>query len=357
MRRPTRFALLTGVLTVFLVCLNAVHAGRFTELLPDDKKPKKESEKKDEKEKKPPRIKKPIIFNTPQADYLCARIKVFPDDNPWKWDVSKLPVAKNSRQMIRAVSADGGLRGCWEMCFIIVPPGQKKVPVKLGRYAGESDPGPYPVPDTMPVQGWPMYGGDLRAHQAATGGDRHAIVLDPWNGKLYEFYHARRTGDGWHADHACIFDLTSNRLRRKGWTSADAAGLPIFPGVIRYDECERGIVKHAMRVTVKRTRRAYLYPARHFASPHTDPDLPRMGERLRLRKDFDITGFPKHVQAVLRGMKKHGLIVADNGGNWDLCLTPDRRIKGMRSLARVKGRDLEVVDVSALVAKAQAKNP
>jgi len=332
-------------------------AGRFTDLIPDDRKPKEEKKETEKKERKLPRIRKPVMFNTPQADYLMSRIRLVPKDSPWRWDVSRLPLAKNSKQMIRAVSAEGGMRACWEMAFVIVPADQKKIPVRITRYPRESDPGPYPVPSIMPVQGWPMYGGDLPNAQRNGTGDRHAIVLNPWSEKLYEFYNTRRTDAGWQADQASVFQLNSNRLRPKGWTSADAAGLPILPGVIRYDEVERGIVRRAMRVTVNRTRKAYIYPARHFASPHTDPNLPAMGERLRLRSNFDITGFPRHVQAVLRGMKKYGLIVADNGGNWDLCCTPDRRIKGMRSLARVKGRDLEVVDVSELVAKAQAKNP
>ncbi|HUW56855.1 MAG TPA: hypothetical protein VMZ92_09480 [Planctomycetota bacterium] len=344
-----------GVLLLSLVVLaDVASAGKFTDWQTGSDPAAKKEEKKEDKL---PRIKRPVMFNTPEADYLLSRMKVLPDDSPWKWDVSKLPVAKNSKEMIRAISENGSLRGCWEMAFVIVPSDQVKVPVKLVKYPGESDPGPYPVPDVMPIQGWPMYGGDLRTHQAATGGDRHGIVVDPYSGRLYEFYQARRMADGWEAAQASIFDLTSNRLRPKGWTSADAAGLPIFPGVIRYDEVERGIVAHAMRVTVERTRRDYLYPARHFASPHTDPNLPRMGERLRLRRDFDVSKFPAHCQAVLNGLKKYGMIVADNGGNWDLCLTPDTRIQGMQSLKRVTGRDFEVVDVSALVREAEAKNP
>jgi hypothetical protein len=287
-----------------------------------------------------------------------SRIRLTPKDSPWTWDVSKLPVAKNSKPMIAAISATGGFRACWEMAFIIVPPDQPKVPVRILKYQRESDPGPYPVPDTTPVQGWPMSVADLAKIQREGSGDRHAIVLDPYNGRLYEFYEMRRTAAaGWEAGNASIHDLTANKLRPRGHTSADAAGLPILPGVIRYDEVERGIVAHAMRVTVKQTRREYIYPARHYASTSTDPNLPAMGERLRLRADFDISKFPKHAQAILLGMKKYGLIVADNGDNWDLCLTPDTRIQGMQSLRGVKGSDLEVVDVSAAVAEATVKSP
>lgn len=169
------------------------------------------------------------------------------------------------------------------------------------------------------------------------------IVFAPGHGRLYEFYTARRRDHGWQAGQASIFDVTSNALRPAGWTSADAAGLPILPAVIRYDELQQGMVRHAMRVTVRRTRRAYVYPATHYASRATDPRLLRMGERLRLRADFDISGFPPHARAVLKGLKTYGMFVADNGVNWCLSVAPDRRIHGLESLKRVKGRDFEVI--------------
>ncbi|MEO1997098.1 MAG: hypothetical protein ABGZ17_17655, partial [Planctomycetaceae bacterium] len=145
------------------------------------------------------------------------------------------------------------------------------------------------------------------------------------------------------AGQASIFDVTSNVLRPDGWTSADAAGLPILPAVIRFDELQRGSVGHAMRVTVQRTRRAYVYPATHHASRETHPHLLRMGERLRLRRDFNESGFPPHARAVLKGLKKYGMFVADNGVNWCLSVAPDRRIRGLESLKRVKGSDFEVI--------------
>jgi hypothetical protein len=137
--------------------------------------------------------------------------------------------------------------------------------------------------------------------------------------------------------------MKSNRLRPDGWTSADAAGLPIFPAVIRFDEVERGMVEHAMRFTVRNSRRAYVYPATHFASKKTDPNLPRMGERFRLRADFDVSGFSLHTQAILKGLKKYWMFVADNGGDWRLSVAPDKRIKGLEELRRVKGKDFEVI--------------
>ena len=156
---------------------------------------------------------------------------------------------------------------------------------------------------------------------------------------LYEFYQMRKTDDGWQASQASIFDLKSNKLRPDGWTSSDAAGLPIFPAVVRYDELKRGIVEHALRVTVVKTRRAYVYPATHYASTRTDENLPRMGERIRLRKDFDMSGFSPEVQAILKGLKKYGMFVADNGIDWAISVAPDPRIPALHEeLRKIKGR-------------------
>jgi hypothetical protein len=161
---------------------------------------------------------------------------------------------------------------------------------------------------------------------------------------LYEFYQLKLTDHGWQAAQASIFDLKSNRLRPDGWTSTDAAGLPIFPAVVRHDELRRGLVEHAMRVTVVKTRRAYVAPATHFASRLVDRDLPRMGERLRLRADFNVSGFSPPVRAILKGLKKYGMFVADNGLDWDISTAPDPRIPSLHEeLRRVKGSDFEVV--------------
>src|SRR5207302_3813224 len=197
-----------------------------------------------------------------------------------------------------------------DMGFVLIPPDQKKVPVKIVAYPGESDKGPFPVPDNTPIEGWPVgyKGMTLDAVQRKQEkGDRHAIVVDPTNRMLYEFYQLRKTEAGWQATQTSIFDFKSNKLRPDGWTSTDAAGLPIFPAVVRYDELKRGMVEHAMRVTVRRTRREYVYPATHYASKLTDENLPRMGERIRLRQDFDVSGFSPELQAILKGLKKYGM--------------------------------------------------
>ena len=221
------------------------------------------------------------------------------------------------------------------MTFILVPPDQKRVDVKVVGYPDESDKGPFPVPDDIPIEGWPA---DFRRNPSLRGnslddvqrdrlkqdGDRHASVVDPANRKLYEFYQMRKTAAGWQAACTAVFDLKSNKLRPDGWTSTDAAGLPVFPAIIRHDELKRGAVDHAMRFTVKRSRRAYVYPATHYASRLTDADLPRMGERFRLRADFDVSRFSPEAKAILSGLKKYGMFMADNGIDW-ACPAPRTR--------------------------------
>ena len=175
-------------------------------------------------------------------------------------------------------------------------------------------------------------------------GDRHAIVVDPVNRMIYEFYQMKKTDAGWQCSNEATFDLKSNKLRPDGWTSADAAGLPIFPSIIRYDELKRGAIEHALRLTVVKTRKAYVHPATHYASQKTDANLPRMGERLRLRKDFDTSKFTPDVKVILEGLKKYGMLVADNGIDWALSCAPDERIPAMHEeLRKVKGSDFEVV--------------
>jgi hypothetical protein len=294
-----------------------------------------------------PNVTRPVMFNIPEADKILAALQVFPPDNPWNEDISELPLHPNSEQMIAGIGAGKSLAYNLDMSFILVPPDQKKLPVKLVSYPDESDDGPYPIPDDAPVEGWPLDGRSLAdAQRAQEAGDRHLLVVDPVNRMLYEFYQARKTDDGWQAACEATFDLKTNKLRPAGWTSSDAAGLPVFPAVIRFDECERGLVQHAMRFTVRQTRKAYVYPATHFASRLTDETLPRMGERFRLRRDFDVTSFSPHVQAILKGLKKHGMFVADNGGDWRISVAPDRRIHGLDELRKLKGSDFEVVQTS-----------
>jgi hypothetical protein len=290
------------------------------------------------------RIVEPVMFNTPEADRILGSLQVFPGDNPWNEDISKRPVHPDSRRLVASIGTEKNLAYNLDMAFILVPAEQKKVDVRLTEYSEESDPGPYPVPDNAPIEGWPVSGQSLDEIQRHGTGDRHMIVVDPVNAKLFEFYSARRTDAGWTALQASIFDLTSNGLRPDTWTSTDAAGLPIFPSIVRFDEVERGLVEHAMRFTIRNSRKAYVYPATHHASSKTDRFLPRMGERLRLRNDFDVSSYSAHPKAILLGLKKYGMFVADNGGDWRLSVAPDVRIKGLDELRKVKGKDFEVID-------------
>jgi hypothetical protein len=289
---------------------------------------------------------RPIAFQTPEADAILSKLQVFPKDNPWNEDISSRPVAPDSDKIVDAIGRNLRFRWNLDQGFLILPPDQPRVPLHL-EYKDESDPGPYPIPDDAFIEGGPTTPGpELEKYQReGPEGDRHLLLVDPVAMKLYELFHVYRKPSGWSAGSAAIFDLTSNKLRPDGWTSADAAGLPIFPAVVRYDEVERGMVDHALRFTVRKSRRAYVYPATHYASPHKDAALPRMGERFRLKKDFDLSRFPPHVQAILKGLKKYGMIVADNGIEWAISVAPDSRIKGLETLDHkaLKGGDFEVI--------------
>ena len=301
-----------------------------------------------------PELRQPVLFDTPEADRILSRLQIFPTDNPWHEDISQRPVHPQSAPIVAGIGADKPLGFNLDMNFVIVPRDQPRVPVRVTQYPRESDPGPFPIPDNAPIENWPLArnedaaalpraGTTLQDIQRHGTGDRHLIVVDPAHGLIHEFWQARRTDEGWEASQASTFDLRSNRLRPERWTSSDAAGLPILPAIVRYDEVARGRVEHAMRFTVRRTRRAYVYPATHFASRSDDPTLPRMGERFRLRRDFDVSTFPPHVQVILQALKQYGMIVADNGSDWLLSIAPDRRFEGLESLARVKGSDFEVI--------------
>jgi hypothetical protein len=302
-----------------------------------------------------PKIEKPILFDTPEADAIVSALEVFPPDNPWNLVVSDWPLHPNSKNIIASIGAEKPFRFNDDMGYILVPPDQKKVAVKIVGYPGESDKGPFPVPDSVPIEGWPSNYLRRRASERPTldevqrdrlkeGGDRHASVVDPVNRMLYEFYQLKKTDAGWEAAQSSIFDLKTNKMRPDGWTSTDAAGLPIFPATVRHDEIKRGLVEHALRVTVVKTRRAYVYPATHYASARTDENLPRMGERIRLRQDFDVSGFSPELQAILKGLKKYGMFVADNGIDWAISVAPDPRIKlSADEFRKIKGSDFEVV--------------
>ena len=279
-----------------------------------------------------------------------AGCPAFPADNYWHADVSALPRLANSDTYIASIGASAALKadfgsGLWDggpigIPFITVGAGQAKVGVNFD-YADESDPGPYPVPSNAPIEGG-----------AQSDGDRHILVVDTSNCFLYELFAAYpASGGGWNAGSGAVYDLRSNALRPAGWTSADAAGLPILPGLVRYDEVAAGVINHAIRITVPRTQRAYVWPARHYASSRTDTSLPPMGLWLRLRADFDISGYPHDAQVILQALKKYGAIVADNGSAWYMSGAPDERWNNdvLQTLRRVPGSAFEAVNTASLI--------
>jgi hypothetical protein len=300
-----------------------------------------------------PKIAAPILFHTPEADAVLAAMQIMPKNSPWNEDISQRPVHVDSERIIRRIGEALPLGVNPDMNFVIVPPDQPKIPVKITAYPEESDTGPYPIPENTPIEHWPLEGSSLTALQNSEpvtkigSRDRHALVVDPVNGKIYEFWQTYRRAGGWEASAQATFDLNSNQLRPLGWTSSDAAGLPIFPAIVRYDELERGMVEHAMRFTVKQTRREFIYPATHFASKLTDQDLPAMGQRLRLKASTDLSGLSRHALALAKGLQKYGMLVADNGDDWLISVAPDPRIHGLGDLSRFRGKDFEVIVSSA----------
>lgn len=283
----------------------------------------------------------------PGADLQGRR--PFPADNAWNRDVSNDPVDENSDLLIASIGADTGLHPdfgtVWNGAPIGIPytviSGDQALVAVSFYYADESDAGPFPIPPDAPIEG----GVD-------SDGDRHVLIVDRDNWLLYELFDARKIGNRWEAGSGAVFDLSTNTLRPAGWTSADAAGLPIFPGLVRYDEvATQGEIKHALRFTASRTRRAYVSPARHFASSDSDPSLPPMGMRVRLKANFDISSFSPRLQVVLQAMKKYGMFLADNGSNWYVSGAPDSRWDDdeLSELRNVKGRDFEVVEMGDIV--------
>ena len=274
---------------------------------------------------------------------------VFPATDAWNTAVDQAPVDSASGRLIAAIGGGAPLHpdfgasyngGPFGIPYIVVDGATAPVPVTFG-YADESDPGPYPIPPGAPIEGG----------SAATG-DRHVLVIDRDRWRLYELYAARPSGAGWTAGSGAVFDLSAGTTRPAGWTSADAAGLPIFPGLVRHDEVvERGAILHALRFTVARTRRAYIAPARHYASGSTDPTLPPMGMRVRLKANVDISGYPPSARVILTALKRYGMILADNGSNWYLSGAPDARWNDtdLDTLKQLTGDDFEVVRMGPLV--------
>jgi hypothetical protein len=277
---------------------------------------------------------------------------VFPASNAWNQRVDRLPVARSSAPIVASIGLDDNLHadfgsGLYEgrpigIPITVVGGSQKKTRVAF-EYADESDRGPYPIPANVAIEGG-----------RASDGDRHALIVDRDRCTLYELFALYPTpGGGWRAGSGAIFDLRSNRLRPAGWTSADAAGLPILPGLARWEDVARGRIDHALRFTVQRTRRAYVYPARHFASDLTDPSLPPMGLRFRLKRAYPIGGFPRQARIVLQALKDYGMIVADNGSDWFISGAPHPKWSNeqLHTLHRVPGSAFEVVDTSRLPRK------
>src|SRR5205085_2205110 len=310
----------------------------------------------------------PTLFNTPAADAVVSAMQIMPRDSAWNEDISRRPVLANSDAIIARITSDltsnrRTLRPFYEMNYVLVPDNQPRVTIPFFNYPDESDPdggtfpnGSYPIPSNLPIETWPRGTGNLTLLQWQqdvnnTGGDRHAIIVAPGAGAIWETWLTKLTQNGWQASNGAKFDLTSNALRPAGWTSGDAAGLPMFPALVRYDECQRGMVEHAVRLVVAKSRREYIYPANHYAStiPATSVNYPAMGQRLRLKASFAIPdSWTTEEKAVLRGLKKYGGIVADNGGFFSMSVCPDDRFSStaFSHLSTIDVSNFEVIQTT-----------
>ncbi|MCB9422595.1 MAG: hypothetical protein H6667_22525 [Ardenticatenaceae bacterium] len=281
------------------------------------------------------------------AETAVISCPLFPPDNIWNVPIDKMPVDPNSDAYIATIGASTTLHpdfgsGLWNggpigIPYVEVPGSQPKVPITF-VYDDESDPGPYPIPPDAPVEG---------------GSDKHVLVVDRDNCILYELFAAKSQngGSSWTAGSGAVYNLNSHALRPDGWTSADAAGLPILPGLVQYDEVASGVIDHAIRFTVNETQDSYVWPARHKAGATTDPTYPPMGQRFRLKAGYNISGFSPEVQVILQAMKTYGLILADNGSSWYISGAPDERWNNdvLHELGQVPGSAFEAVDVSSLM--------
>lgn len=280
---------------------------------------------------------------------------LYPADNIWNRDISTLPVQPNSAKFINSIGLTGHVHadfgsglyngGPIGIPYIAVSGSQPAAPVSF-TYSGESDPGPYPIPANAPIEGG-----------AQSTGDRHVIVVNSATCKLYEMFNGFPQANGsWKAGSGAVWDLRSNALRPRTWTSADAAGLPILAGLARYDEVAAGAINHALRFTVSKTQRAFLWPARHYASSSTDPNLPPMGLRLRLKASVNIAAYPPQSRVILAALQHYGMIVADNGSSWFISGAPDNRWNNddLAQLKNIHGSDFEVVDESNLQVSANS---
>jgi hypothetical protein len=279
---------------------------------------------------------------TPQAAALGAApaCAIFPADNVWNEDVAALPVAANSATLLQTIGLTTGLHpdfgsyAGYGIPYNTVPGTQPKLKVRFG-YAAESDPGPYPIPSRPKIE---------------ASSDHHMLIVDRDHCKLYELWNARHTSTGWRAGSGAIWALGSNALRPNGWTSADAAGLPVLPGLVRYREVAAGLIDHALRFTAPQTRSAHIYPARHDAGSGTSAALPPMGLRVRLKASFDLSRLSPQARVIAVALQHYGMILADNGSPWYVsgASNPSFDDDDLRTLNRITGGDLEVVDTSTL---------
>lgn len=294
----------------------------------------------------------PMLF----TGKVLAACPILPADNVWNARVDHLPLDPRSSAYINSIGPTTGLHpdfgsGVWDggpigIPYAYVPGNQPRVPVSF-YYADESDPGPYPFPADAPIEGGPN-----------SSGDRHVLIVDQDNCKLYETWDSYPQSDGsWQAGSGAVFDLNSNALRPADWTSADAAGLPILPGLARCEELATGAIHHALRFTAAHTQKKYIWPARHYASSNTDPNVPPMGQRFRLRASFDVSPYSTQTQIILTALKTYGMILADNGSNWYIsgapgaCWDDDSLVSELHT---VKGSDFEAVDESSLMVSADS---
>lgn len=322
-----------------------------------------------------PVVTNAVLFNTAAGDAVVSAMQILPVTHPWNEDISRRPLLTNSAAMIAQIGADllstrQKLFLFQEMNYVLVPDSQPLVPVEFVDYPDESDlnggtlpTGLYPVPPNLPIEGWPAQtsGQSLSEWQMNNdGSDRHSVIVQPGLGRVFETWQSRLTGGMWLAANGAIFDLLTNSQRPAGWTSGDAAGLAMFPALVRYDECERGMVEHACRLVVKRTRyRQYIYPATHFASSsgNTNVNLPAMGQRLRLKSDYVISSnWTRQEKALLLGLKKYGAIVADNGNFFSISITPDDRWPA-GAFANIAGAGLAITNFEVIQTTGPSEGP
>lgn len=353
----SEFDLLTARWSTRRATLRSIASGGLAALLtnawPDGSAGKKKKGKKKKKRKKKGQAQTCTFGCTSSVcNQAAAGCPVLPANNYWNRKIDALPVDPNSNAYIASMGAGIGLHPDFGaglidgqpfgIPFVRVSSGQPAVAVTFTTAAAESDPGPYPIPTDAPVE-----------NGSCSDGDRHVLVMQEGTCMLYELFDARQQSDGsWQAYGGAKFDLKSNALRPQSWTSADAGGFPILPGLVRYEEVAAGAINHALRFTVVRTRTSYVWPATHQAGSTGSGDVPPMGQRFRLKTGVDISGFSGANQVILRALKEYGMVLADNGSDWFLSGTPDDRWNNddLRELQnRIKGSDFEAVNCASLI--------